>query len=78
MLASGISHYVDLYTMRQLQSVTKHDSSSCTSNLALCNDLTLDVRYKYHAEEEINYLDLEKKNRTGGVLLTDRNISDTT
>ena len=62
--------------MTQLHALTKKDSASYTSKIVPRDDLTLDVRYKYHVEEEIRYLDLDKKNRTGGVLLSGRNILD--
>jgi len=76
MLACGVAYYAELYINTQLRALTKKDTVSYTSKLVLRDDLTLDIRCKYHAEEEIKSLDLVKKNRTGGVLLSGWNILD--
>ena len=76
LLSEASSPYHLLFDEVHSVATKKNASVSNTTRFVLKDILSLDSSRKYFSNESINYLDLEKKNRTGSLLITGRHLYD--
>ena len=74
LLSKGMGVYSSLYEIHQLPALRDNDSVITTKRLRLKEELSLDLASPYFSELDINSKDLEKKNKTGLLLITGRTI----
>ena len=77
LLAEGRQKYRDLFDVVDVQTTSKRTKeASSVQKLVLKKKLSRDQSRSYYSDVDIRAEDLEKKNKTGVVLVTGRNLHD--
>ena len=76
LLAEAHMNYNELYDYDNCNATNKNDDSDDIKKTWLKSSLTRDSSRLYYSSTDIRASDLEKKNRTGNMLITGRNLHD--